>query len=59
MDNKIYSISDEILDNNNSDCIIYDCCNNYNMKNITIDDFLDIEDCSYVDDEYCQEFIKI
>ena len=59
IDNKIYSICDEILDDKNSDCIIY-----HGFK--SIDEFLDYEEewdswlgeyNSY--DSCTQEFIKI
>ena len=43
MDNKIYSISDEILDDNNSDCIIISYKNGFN----SIDDFFDFEEENY------------
>tara|TARA_Y100001938_G_scaffold65193_1_gene90692 strand:- start:2623 stop:2967 length:345 start_codon:yes stop_codon:yes gene_type:complete len=62
MDNKIYSISDEILDNNNSYCIIYSYKNGFN----SIDDFFDFEEENYNKiyrtkywDDFKKEFIKL
>ena len=49
IDNKIYSIGDELFDGKNN-CIIYHGFN-------SIDEFLDYEDNSY--DDLKQEFIKI
>ena len=43
MDNKIYSISDEILDEKNSNCIIYSYKDGFN----SIDDFFDFEEENY------------
>ena len=51
MNNKIYSICDEILDYNDSDCIIY-----YGFK--TINEFFNYQNDNYLDD-LKKEFIKI